>query len=57
MDTLESNELLNNEMLNIMMMKMNCFCGMVDRQKPFPVGTSEIITIADLWHAGSRIMV
>ena len=36
------------------MMKMmkNCFCGMVNRQKAFSLGTlSEILTIANLRHA------
>ena len=42
------------------MMMMNCFCGMVDRRKAFrtyfqPGTLSEILTIANLRHAASRI--
>ena len=35
----------------------NCFCGMVDRRKAYlqPGPLSEIITIASLRHAASRI--
>ena len=41
-------------------MMMNCFCGMVDRRKVFmpyfqPGPLSEILTIANLWHAISRV--
>ena len=39
---------------------MNCFCGMVDQRKAFtpyfqPGPLSEILTIANLWHAARRI--
>ena len=46
-------------MMMMMMMMMNCFCGMVDRRKAepyFQLGPlSEILTIANLRHAASRI--
>ena len=43
-----------------MMMMINCFCGMVDRRKVFmpyfqPGPLSEILTIANLWHAVSKV--
>ena len=43
----------------VMMMMMNCFCGMVDRRKAEPYFQpgllSETLTIANLRHAASRI--
>ena len=43
----------------MMMMMMNCFCGIVNRRKvePYfqPGPLSEILTIANLWHAAIRI--
>ena len=44
----------------MMMMMMNCFCGMVDRRTRFGLISSqgplsEILTIANLRHAASRI--
>ena len=47
-------------MMMMMMMMMNCFCRMIDRQKalmPYfqPGPLSEILTIANLWHAASRV--
>ena len=39
------------------MVIMNCFCGIVDRRKPYfqPGPLSEILTISNLRHAASRI--
>ena len=47
-------------MMMMMTMMMNCFCSMVDRQKVFtpyfqPGPLSEILTIANLRHAASRV--
>ena len=50
-----------NSTFLLMMMMMNCFCGMVDRRralvKPYfhPGPLSEILTIANPRHAASRI--
>ena len=46
--------------LHNMIMMMNCFCGIVDRRKVFSLISSrhqrsEILTIANLRHAASRI--
>ena len=40
----------------MMLMMMDCFCGMVDRRKAYfqPGPLSEILTIANLRHAASR---
>ena len=48
------------ESVMMMMMIMNYFCGMVDRRKTFtsysqPEPLSEILAIADLRHATSRV--
>ena len=46
-------------MMVMMMMMMNCFCGMVDQRKAEPYFQpgllSEIVTIANLRHATSRV--
>ena len=47
-------------MMMMMMMMINCFYGMVDRQKAFspffqPGPLSEILTIANIRHATSRV--
>ena len=47
-------------LLMMMKMMMNCFCGMVHRGKAFmtylkPGPISEINTIADIWHAATRV--
>ena len=47
-------------MMLMMMMMMNCFCGMFDHWKAFtpyfqPGPLSEILTIANLRHAASRV--
>ena len=50
-----SHFLKHTMMMMVMMVKLNCFCGIIDRRKAFSVGTSEILIIANLWHADSRI--
>ena len=43
----------------MMMMMINCFCGMVDWQKAFSLISSwdhcQILAIRNIWHAASRV--
>ena len=53
-------EIFCKSLMMMMMIMMNCFCGMVDRRKAFmpyfqPEPLSEILTIANLRHTANRV--